>query len=215
MSTKLALLGAESTGKTQLAQALAAHARGLGHSVTVVPEYLREWCDHQGRTPRADEQLALATEHARRIDQAAVSDWLIADTTPLMVAVYSDLLFNDTSLYPMALAQLQGFDHILVTGQDVPWVADGLQRDGPQVRGPVDQTLRAALDGQGLRYQVVYGLGPQRLTAALRGMAVGSGVQRDMAGDGSDAPWQCANCSDPDCEHRLFTQLVRRRSLNR
>ena len=90
-------------------------------------------------------------------------------------------------------------------------MADGLQRDGPQVRGPVDQKLRAALDGQGLRYQVVYGLGPQRLAAALRGMAVGSGVE----GDGSTAPWQCANCSDPDCEHRLFTQLVRQRSLNR
>ena len=211
MSTKLALLGAESTGKTHLAQALAAHARGLGHSVTVVPEYLREWCDQQGRTPRADEQVAIATEHARRIDEAQPSDWLVADTTPLMVAVYSDLLFNDTSLYPMALAQLHGFDHILVTGQDVPWAADGLQRDGPQVRGPVDQKLRAALDSQGLRYQVVYGLGPQRLTAALRGMAVGSNV----AGDGSVAPWQCANCSDPDCEHRLFTQLVRQRSLNR
>lgn len=215
MNTKLALLGAESTGKTQLAQALAAHARGLGHTVTVVPEYLREWCDQHGRTPRADEQMALATAHARRIDEAAPSDWLVADTTPLMVAVYSDLLFNDTSLYPMALAQLQGFDHILVTGQDVPWVADGLQRDGPQVRGPVDHKLRAALDGQGLRYQVVYGLGPQRLAAAVRGMALGSGLQREIEDDGSTTPWQCANCSDPDCEHRLFTQLVRQRSLHR
>lgn len=208
MSTRLALLGAESTGKTELAHALAAHARGLGHSVAVVPEYLREWCAQQGRTPQADEQLAIATEHARRLDQAPACDWLVADTTPLMVAVYSDLLFNDTGLYPMALAQLQGFDHILVTGQDLPWVADGLQRDGPHVRGPVDRKLRAALDSHGLRYQVVYGLGPLRLAAALRGMAVGT----TTAGDGGATPWQCANCSDPDCEHRLFTQLVRQRS---
>jgi nicotinamide riboside kinase len=212
VSARLALLGAESTGKTQLAEALAAHARALGHRVTVVPEYLREWCELQGRTPRADEQLAIATEHARRIDHAPSSDWLVADTTPLMVAVYSDLLFNDTALYPMALTQLGSFDHILVTGQDVPWVADGLQRDGPHVRGPVDQKLRAALNRHGLRYQVVYGLGPQRLEAALRGMAVGAPVPSS----GGTAPWQCANCSDPDCEHRLFTQLVRqRRSLNR
>jgi hypothetical protein len=27
----------------------------------------------------------------------------VADTTPLMTAIYSDMLFDDTSLYPFAL----------------------------------------------------------------------------------------------------------------
>ena len=52
----IAILGAESTGKTQLAQALASHLedsmRGsLEESkkarVTWVPEWLRTWCDQQ------------------------------------------------------------------------------------------------------------------------------------------------------------------------
>ncbi len=207
---RVALLGAESTGKSQLAQDLAEHARTNQWRVALVPEHLRLWCETHGRTPRADEQWGIAEAHRQHIDAHTDCDWLIADTTPLMVAVYSDLLFQDLSLYPMALDHLMGFDRILVTGLDLPWVADGVQRDGPHVRGPVDQRLRAALESRGLRYQVVYGFGPQRLAAALRGLATGS-----QAGDGRAVAWQCANCSDPDCEHRLFTQLVRqRRSLN-
>lgn len=206
---RVALLGAESTGKTQLAQDLTAITRAAGLNVSLVPEHLRSWCEQHGRTPMQDEQAHLAEVHRKRIDAAAArSDWLIADTTPLMVAVYSDLLFEDRSLYPMALDHLAEFDTVLVTGLDIPWVADGLQRDGPHVRGPVDQRLRAALQGRGLRYQVVYGLGPQRLAAALRALGQASDDDRPVA-------WQCANCSDPDCEHRLFTQRLRlRRSLN-
>jgi molybdopterin-guanine dinucleotide biosynthesis protein len=47
---RIALLGAESTGKTQLAQALGLRLQQQGLRVTVVPEVLREWCDRQGRT---------------------------------------------------------------------------------------------------------------------------------------------------------------------
>ena len=70
---------------------------------------------------------------------------VLADTTPLMTAVYSDLLFQDTRLYADAARHQQGYALTLLTGLDLPWVADGLQRDGPQVREPVDARLRQAL----------------------------------------------------------------------
>ena len=41
---KIALLGAESTGKSRLADELASQLRAQGRSVVVVPEVLREWC---------------------------------------------------------------------------------------------------------------------------------------------------------------------------
>ena len=40
---KIALLGAESTGKTQLAGELATLLRTQGKTVAVAPEVLREW----------------------------------------------------------------------------------------------------------------------------------------------------------------------------
>ena len=66
MSRIVALLGAECTGKSTLAEALARR-----FSAGLVTEYLREWCDTHGRTPHQHEQAHIAAEQARRIDTAA------------------------------------------------------------------------------------------------------------------------------------------------
>ncbi len=208
---KIALLGAESTGKTRLADALAAHLRRGGGSVAVVPEVLREWCERNGRTPRRDEQLAIAQEQESRVEAAAASSQLvIADTTALMVAIYSDMLFEDASLYPFAVARQRSYDHTLLTGLDLPWIADGLQRDGPHVREPVDALIRTALSRAAIGYRVVYGSGPERLAQAL--VAIGSPVAAPHATAQRDrlSQWSCDKCGDPDCEHRLFRALLAR-----
>jgi nicotinamide riboside kinase len=167
-SMKIALLGAESTGKSRLADDLAGHLRAQGKSVTVVPEVLREWCHREGRTPRPDEQMPIAQEQERRVDAAvATSEVVIADTTALMVAIYSAMLFEDGTLYRFALERQRGYHRTLLTGLDLPWIADGLQREGPHVREPVDALLRSALSQAGIEYQVIYGSGPERLANAV------------------------------------------------
>ena len=69
----IALLDAESTGKTELARALTQRLQERGIATTMVGEYLREWCNREGRTPRPDEQHAIADEQTRRIDAAAAT----------------------------------------------------------------------------------------------------------------------------------------------
>lgn len=209
---RIALLGAESTGKTQLSLALAQALKDRGHAVHLVPEYLRTWCDAQGRTPRPDEQRLIAQQQADAVLQHGQGT-VIADTTPMMTAVYSHQLFNDTSLYAMAAAHQQLFDMTLVTGLDLPWVADGLQRDGPQVREPVDALLRAALQTAGVAYKVVYGQGPERLNNALLALGGESATTRleaQYALNRGRTAWNCEKCSDAACEHRLFTDLIQR-----
>ena len=203
MALKVALLGAESTGKTALAAGIAAHWRAQGQPVHAVGEYLREWCDREGRTPRPHEQMGIAQEQARRALQAPPDHWLVADTTPLMIAIYSDMLFDDPSLYDFALQHQRHYDLTLVTGLDLPWVADGLQRDGPHVREPVDARLRAALARAGVAYRVIYGTGEQRLKQALAAID-GNAARSHLTGTWR---WGCDKCSDPECEHRLFSGL--------
>ncbi|MEJ6023799.1 ATP-binding protein [Ramlibacter sp. PS4R-6] len=204
---KVALLGAESTGKTTLARELAAHFSAQGRKAVAVPEALRDWCAAQGRTPRPEEQLGIAREQERRVDEALLThDVVIADTTAVMVAIYSAMLFEDGSLYRFAVERQRGYDVTLLTGLDLPWVADGLQRDGPHVREPVDALVRDMLGQAAIPYRVVYGEGPQRLENAL--VAIDAAlVPRPAA---RDWKWQCDKCSDPDCEHRLFSQLLGR-----
>ena len=206
------MLGAESTGKTQLAEAITAALRSRGHSVSHIPEYLRLWCDNAGRTPRADEQVAIAQAQTERIAQVPSSaSHLIADTTTLMTAVYSDLLFADDALYPAALEQQRRFDLTLVTGLDLPWVADS-QRDGAHSREPVNALLRTALARGGIPYQVVYGHGPARMQNALHAIDSITGINASGRPSKSLAAWSwnCEKCSDPECEHRLFSDLLNR-----
>lgn len=190
-----AIVGAESTGKSTLAHALCARlADATGLHCVAVGEVLREWCDAQGRTPRRHEQAPIAAEQARRIAAAAGhADLVVCDTTPLMTAVYSRLIFDDRTLEPSAATWQRGCTHTLLTALDLPWQADGLQRDGPQVRAPVDAALRKLLIGHGLGFSVVAGSQGHRVEAALDAVS----------------PWVRGQ---PSPRNGLFTRLQGRRA---
>ena len=200
----VAVLGAECTGKSSLVTALQTHWQARGAIVRVIPEVLRQWCDQQGRTPLAQEQRAIAQAQADLVEQAEGGDFLIADTSPLMTAIYSDVLFQDPSLYPFALKHHRIYHHTLVTGLDLPWQADGIQRDGAVMRERIDARLRDVLRHEGIGFSMVYGLGAQRLAGAL---AVLEPVASTLPQARSSWRWLCDKCSDADCEHRLFSDL--------
>ena len=210
----IALLGAESTGKSRLAHDLASALSQRGLRAVAVPEVLRAWCEREGRTPRPEEQLAIAREQEHCVDVAAGDhDVVIADTTALMVAIYAGMLFPDGPLLRLAVERQRSYDATLVTGLDLPWVADGLQRDAAQPREEVDTLVRTLLQSAQVPYQVVYGSGEQRVEAALTALASAGVLPPDMRKRAPDADtrrawhWSCEKCSDPACEHRLFTQL--------
>lgn len=209
----IAIVGAESTGKTTLAAVLAGRLHAAGHGrVAWVPEVLREWCDATGRTPRAHEQAAmLHAQHERIAEAAARHDWVVCDTTGLMTAVYSTLVFGDESLQARA-AELHArtATATLLTALDLPWVPDGHQRDGPQVREPVDTLLRALMRRHGLAYSVVAGSGEQRVQQALAAVrphlkaGSGGGLFTGLAsGRAARARWAC-ECCVPEAERALL-----------
>lgn len=194
---RIAVVGAESTGKTTLAAALAAALAQDGRRrVAWVPEVLREWCARAGRTPAAHEQAAIArAQHARIEEAAAAHEIVVSDTTALMTAVYSRIVFGDRSLDAMAVELHRTVHATLLTALDLPWVPDGLQRDGPQVQRPVDDALRELLRVHRLPYSVVGGTGDARLAQAL------AAVARLAAQGPGDAP------GAPAPRHGLFTAL--------
>lgn len=210
----IAILGAESTGKTALAQALAAAlALETGLRCTWVPEHLRAWCERAGRTPQQGEQAGIAQAQHAHIAQAAASfDVVVSDTTALQTAVYSRIVFADCSLDASAIELHRNMHVTLLTALDLPWVADGLQRSGEQVRAPVDAALRDLLLAGGLPWALVAGSGPARLQAALDAVAPllrrhatpRAGLFTRLAQRNAQPQartWQCERCDDPACEH--------------
>ena len=211
----IAIVGAESSGKTTLARTLAERLALAGHRrVAWGPEVLREWCEQQGRTPIQHEQAGLMqAQHARIAAAAALHDVVVCDTTALMTTVYSRIVFGDRSLDVQAVALHRGMALTLLTALDLPWVADGLQRDGPQVQGPVDDALRELLLAQRLPFAVVSGQRERRVDNAmaalaplLSGPARSTGLFTRLQQGRHDArgAWAC-ECCNPEAEQALFS----------
>lgn len=213
----VALLGGESSGKSTLASSVQRALTDQSLSCLLVPEHLREWCEAQGRAPRAHEQAGIAATQTRLI-AAAKADVVLADTTAMVVAAYSEIYFQDTGLWSGAVEAQRHIDLTLLMGLDLPWVPDGLFRDSPAVREAVDALLRQRLTDAGIGFQTVYGHGEVRVRQALR--SIGSALGRPLLPTDSgltegNGRWSCESCSDPDCEHRLFSALVAQRTPRR
>ncbi len=214
MALTVTLLGGESSGKTALAQSLISTLeRQHGLHCALVEEGLRRWCNEHGRTPQAQEQIAIATQQSRCIESAAQTlgaDVVVADTTALMTAAYSEQYFQDTSLWPEALRLQATYSHTWLMGLDTPWQADGAWRDGPNARATTDGLLRQRLNGAGLPYATLWGSLNERLTQALHalkqplGLDLADGLARDH-----QRQWRCEHCTDPESEHRLFAYCPR------
>lgn len=153
---RIAILGAESTGKSTLAAGLARR-----YGTVWVPEYLREFVDTMGRVPHEDDQPGIArTQRAREDALARTLDargLLFCDTTPLMTAVYSRVYWGRVPDDVVALEAAHDYALTVVAAPDLPWVPDGLQRESEAVREKVHAQLLAVLAMRGIAYILVDG----------------------------------------------------------
>ena len=75
---------------------------------------------------------------------------------------------------------------------------------------PIDDMLRKALMDAKLSFSVVHGEGDEQLANAWNAInAAADADERRAAPEGTGVwAWACEKCSDPVCEHRLFSDLV-------
>lgn len=179
--------------------------------------------------------LALALGLQQRVDASPVQ---ITDASPSLEALFParpDRLAPPTPAggAPSAataaqacrmaalITQLPTAAQILLMGLDLPCP--------PQERPmqeAIDAQLRAALESAGVPYRVVYGRDERRINNALNAIQ-NIALQADVFGTRptSDTKvenrplrlraWDCEKCSNPECEHRLFTALMDHRRESR
>lgn len=152
--------GAESTGKSVLAQRLSAR-----HGWPWVPEYGRAYAETHGTQFTMDDLLAIARgqEGAREAAlQAAATGSsgarppvLLLDTDPLMTAVWAQLLFDRV---PAELLAYPRADLYLLFAPDTPWVDDGTRLFGSATqRARFAAAAEAVLQTSSVRWQRVSG----------------------------------------------------------
>lgn len=165
----ICIIGAESTGKTTLAQALAAQ-----FDCPWVAEHLRDFCESHRRTPTQFEQtLILKTQVVNEVSatvsaRARNRPYVFCDTAPLLTAIYSDFVFADKSLYALARELHSRYALTLLLAPDIAWVADGMQRDGPHVRDPITGLIERELVAVNAPVVRISGQNEARIQAAIQ-----------------------------------------------
>lgn len=164
---RIVVVGAESTGTTTLAQALAEHFQTIW-----VPEYGREYSSvkqARGETDwRTEEFLEIAREQTRRENLAARSSnrLLICDTNAFATTLWHRryMGFNCEALDEFAMSCKA--DLYLLTGDEIPFVQDGL-RDGEFIRHEMHRWFVEALDQQKVPWISISGSPGKRLVQAV------------------------------------------------
>jgi HTH-type transcriptional repressor of NAD biosynthesis genes len=165
---RICVVGAESTGTTTLATALAAH-----YDTAWVPEYGREYSEAKLARGEydwtSDEFAHIAAEQGRREDAAAcrANRVLICDTDAFATSIWHRRYLGTRSAAVEALAECYRPDLYLLTDVGIPFVQDGT-RDGERIREWMHDAFIAELAAQGRTYVPIAGSPEERLECAVR-----------------------------------------------
>ncbi|MBW4026776.1 MAG: ATP-binding protein [Acidobacteria bacterium] len=167
---RVAVVGAESTGKSTLCARLAQH-----YQTAWVPEYGREYTlELAARLGAMDAihwteadflQIAEGQLAAEKEAQQHAAGLLICDTDILAVSIWQERYLGTRNRAIEALASAHPIDLYLLTACDVPFVADEI-RDGEHFREWMTARFREVLDHKQLPFVELHGDWQQRFDQA-------------------------------------------------
>lgn len=168
---RVCLIGAESTGKTTLAEAL---ARQL--DTVWVPEYGRELTE--AKYARGDTRWSrqdfvdIALEQERREDAAARSSnrVVVCDTNAFATTLWTRRYLGHPDAEVDAIGERSRCDLYLLTGDEIPFVQDGI-RDGEIIRHTMHGWFVEALARKATPVRRLQGTLDERLREALAAIA--------------------------------------------
>lgn len=168
-SRRIVVVGAESTGTTTLARALAEHY----HTVWV-PEHGRYFSEgkrfvgYSEGDWHTEEFVAIAKTQAAFEDAIAASGngMVIADTDAFATGVWHERYMGSRSKEVEAVSVGRRVDLYIVTGDEIPFEQDGL-RDGEHIRHAMHKRFFERLTEGAKPFIVVRGVKEKRLREAI------------------------------------------------
>lgn len=163
MLKKIAVIGPESTGKSQLAEDLAAY-----YNTIFVPEFARDYLSGLGRSYNQNDLLQIAKKQQESIlyYQEKAKDFLFIDTELIVIKIWSEFKYKTVHPWIYGEVKKQAYDLYLLTNTDLPWEEDPL-REHPNKRDRLLKLYVKELERRNFPYQLVSGQNKQRTLNAI------------------------------------------------
>lgn len=166
---KIVVNGPESTGKSSLCEALAAHFK-----TRWVPEYAREYLQTHGVAYTFEDlsriargQLALEDRLTARAE-AEGHRLLFIDTDLYVIKVWSEFVFHRCDPFILDQIAVRQYDGYLLCRTDLPWEKDDLREyPDPVIRDRLFRIYREDLAQQSTPWSEIGGQGDTRAAAGI------------------------------------------------
>jgi NadR type nicotinamide-nucleotide adenylyltransferase len=173
----IVLMGAESTGKSSLAKALAEEV-----DTTWVHEYGRDYYEAHGGKMTLEGYTEIAKEHIRREEAAKTlpetKEFIFVDTNALTTLMFSYLYERDSDPELMGIAEkcISRYFGWILCDDDIPFEQDGW-RDDELTRKRMQGAIIQDLATRGIKFHRVSGSIPERVNSVLYWILDEEGIQ--------------------------------------
>jgi NadR type nicotinamide-nucleotide adenylyltransferase len=162
---KIAILGAESTGKTQLCEQLALH-----FSTAWVPEYARDYFNQSDIYNYTLNDLEYIAQQQVRLEGQQIktaNKFLFCDTALITLKIWAELEFGTCPQAILSLMETNRYDYYLITNNDVDWKPDP-QRLNKFSRDKIFEKNKAEALLEKTHFGIVTGTGEIRQSKAIK-----------------------------------------------
>ncbi len=160
---RIAIVGPECTGKTNLSIALAEH-----YKTVWVPEYARGYIERLERPYEESDLYTIAQWQLFTEDELALqaNSVLICDTDLTVIKVWSEFKYGHCDPRILSMMKARTYDLHLLTGIDIPWENDP-QREHPDKREYFYNLYKKELEQSALNVVEIKGERSARIEQAV------------------------------------------------
>ena len=160
---RIAIIGPESSGKSELCRQLASH-----YSTNWVPEYARDYLSEIGRPYTLEDIVQIYKTQFEREQElnSGSAKYLFIDTEFLIAKVWCEHVFKACPPYLEEMIEKYPYDLYLLTAPDLPWEYDPLRENPGKGVFFFDWYKKLLIEKQ-LNFAVVSGQGNLRTQCAI------------------------------------------------
>lgn len=162
---KIAVIGAESTGKSELCAALSKY-----YNTVWVPEYAREYFNDSDIYNYTLEDLVIIAQKQIALENELIKKakrFLFCDTTLITLKIWAELEFKKTPDFICDKLHKIKYDHYFITDNDMPWQQDEL-RQNKFSRDMILRMNKNEVNDLNASFSIISGMNEERAKNAIK-----------------------------------------------